>query len=889
MRSVARRTELARLRSLLAEQINVAVVGNSGSGKTSILRALTEESDARAISVPVNPSESGLPNSGLAVLVAALRAVDGGSLAHDLEDALADDEPEAATAEKIVTVMRAAELDEDVLLVIDGADRLDPRSQTVIGYLLRRQTSGRLRFAVSLDGTGPHSPYSGVQTLALGTLELSESIELAQQLCPDLSPEAAYLVARSSEGHTLALEHMLELMNERQRVGTAPLLVPVRSGSAIAGLVDDNLREVPGEAHDILELLAIAPHTAHHQLLQIFPALWDELAELEARDIVVRNGPYLLIRDQLVRSGVFWSTSARQRRMLHTRMEQLCRSTDPAMAAWHVSFVRHQDDTPEALVQHARELAGEGKRDIAVEFAERALVLCPDPAAITDALLRLAEALIVRGNFLFARRYIRLSRRARPDAACRLRAARLALEIDFLETQTISPDNANSWTAGDISTCPVEVVDLQLTLSACHADRREFAEAEERMATAGDVLERTGGSSLNRESVQVMLDGYLGRGDAALKHYFALADTGTTQARLFHAMAVSGNLILTEHYDEARSTIGMLELAMPAPSIFHELTRLLRVELEIRCGNVHRASLYLTEPRQYRTAHPVRADLELILRCWYLLQEGRAVDVEAVEQDLMTLAAESGNRGILTRLSALQGTFLLRHGLPAEALRHLQRCEELGGGSQPNPNLYRHEPELIEALVAVGRREHAVLVLQRFRKRLDRCPSRWGELAALRCDALLATGERSVELFRRALRASRLSDSDHEKARTTAAFAHRLADLGRSAESREQMLTAAWLYRETGDHRRADELLPGMPVSTPALSAMHPLLSQLSEDERTVVELVREGLRNREIAEKVYVSLRTVEIRLTGVYRKFGVRSRTELIARLAGVDSPTA
>ena len=67
----------------------------------------------------------------------------------------------------------------------------------------------------------------------------------------------------------------------------------------------------------------------------------------------------------------------------------------------------------------------------------------------------------------------------------------------------------------------------------------------------------------------------------------------------------------------------------------------------------------------------------------------------------------------------------------------------------------------------------------------------------------------------------------------------------------------------------------------------NPLLTQLSDEERTVVDLVREGCRNREIAEKIFVSLRTVEIRLTGIYRRFGVRSRTELVAKLTGVQEP--
>jgi DNA-binding NarL/FixJ family response regulator len=59
------------------------------------------------------------------------------------------------------------------------------------------------------------------------------------------------------------------------------------------------------------------------------------------------------------------------------------------------------------------------------------------------------------------------------------------------------------------------------------------------------------------------------------------------------------------------------------------------------------------------------------------------------------------------------------------------------------------------------------------------------------------------------------------------------------------------------------------------------VLAQLNAEELAVIDLVREGLRNREIADRIFVSLRTVEIRLTGIYRRFGVRSRTELVAKI--------
>ncbi|MBS2540107.1 helix-turn-helix transcriptional regulator [Catenulispora sp. NF23] len=56
----------------------------------------------------------------------------------------------------------------------------------------------------------------------------------------------------------------------------------------------------------------------------------------------------------------------------------------------------------------------------------------------------------------------------------------------------------------------------------------------------------------------------------------------------------------------------------------------------------------------------------------------------------------------------------------------------------------------------------------------------------------------------------------------------------------------------------------------------------LTATETTVAELVAGGLSNREVAERLVTSVRTVEGHLGSIYRKLGVRSRTELARRLA-------
>ena len=64
--------------------------------------------------------------------------------------------------------------------------------------------------------------------------------------------------------------------------------------------------------------------------------------------------------------------------------------------------------------------------------------------------------------------------------------------------------------------------------------------------------------------------------------------------------------------------------------------------------------------------------------------------------------------------------------------------------------------------------------------------------------------------------------------------------------------------------------------------------SLLTPQELQVAILVAEGRRNREIADTLFLSLRTVESHLSRVFRKLGVSSRTQLSVRMnGGAEAP--
>jgi len=60
-----------------------------------------------------------------------------------------------------------------------------------------------------------------------------------------------------------------------------------------------------------------------------------------------------------------------------------------------------------------------------------------------------------------------------------------------------------------------------------------------------------------------------------------------------------------------------------------------------------------------------------------------------------------------------------------------------------------------------------------------------------------------------------------------------------------------------------------------------PLIEPLSQRELEVLRLIAQGLSNQEIAQRAFLSVKTVEANLTRVYRKLGIRSRAGLARRL--------
>jgi DNA-binding CsgD family transcriptional regulator len=187
-----------------------------------------------------------------------------------------------------------------------------------------------------------------------------------------------------------------------------------------------------------------------------------------------------------------------------------------------------------------------------------------------------------------------------------------------------------------------------------------------------------------------------------------------------------------------------------------------------------------------------------------------------------------------------------------------------------------------EALARLGRRDEA-LALAHEELPLSRS---WGApdtvARTLRVIGTIAGDEEGLEQLQEAAETVAGSAARLEEARTLAAYGGALRRLRRPTEAREPLRRALELADACGartlvEHARADLYASGARPRTTAVRGV----GALTASERRVVTLAVDGQSNRDIAQTLFVTPKTVEVHLSNAYRKLGVRSRRELGAAL--------
>ncbi|RKS06949.1 regulatory LuxR family protein [Nocardiopsis sp. Huas11] len=260
-------------------------------------------------------------------------------------------------------------------------------------------------------------------------------------------------------------------------------------------------------------------------------------------------------------------------------------------------------------------------------------------------------------------------------------------------------------------------------------------------------------------------------------------------------------------------------------------------------------------------------------------------DVETCRIRAKAVAAQAGENslGLASALAAwAQAVLELSRGNAADAFFRLRALAHAGPGhGHPTMRLLT-APHFVEAATRMGETDWAHTSLAGYRRWAEAVDSPGVLALAARCSGLLACGDEAADHFENALALHRAcGDDDVEHARTQLLFGAFLRRARLPGRAREHLYNALESFERFGARlwvrqTRAELRAIGTSERGPDPSAT----SELTAQQQQIARLVAEGATNREVAAHMFISPRTVEHHLRGIFRKLNIRSRVDL-ARL--------
>jgi ATP/maltotriose-dependent transcriptional regulator MalT len=256
---------------------------------------------------------------------------------------------------------------------------------------------------------------------------------------------------------------------------------------------------------------------------------------------------------------------------------------------------------------------------------------------------------------------------------------------------------------------------------------------------------------------------------------------------------------------------------------------------------------------------------------------------DAVQRFASELRADTQARGEGYGLSAVNfAEAILYNGLGrypeavAAARRELPYTRELN-------HAMRSLLELVEAAARTGERELAEDAFERLASVTRPVGNDWALAVLAMAEAQLRDGSEAELLYRNAIERFERVRIPIMVGRCRLLYGEMLRRANRRVDAREQLRAAHEILSKCGlggfAERAARELrATGETVRVRAQGAA----DRLTDQERNVARLAREGLTNRDIGARLFISARTAEYHLHKVFTKLGIGSRTELEAALA-------
>jgi DNA-binding CsgD family transcriptional regulator len=363
------------------------------------------------------------------------------------------------------------------------------------------------------------------------------------------------------------------------------------------------------------------------------------------------------------------------------------------------------------------------------------------------------------------------------------------------------------------------------------------------------------------------------------------AGTATTRGHL-HTLGIAWPLVWLDEHELAGNFLTWA-VGVQRDGGFHSYlpqSLLPSAELDFRTGRWHQAVASAFEAHQLfvETNQPTEASLAAGMIARIAAARGDEEGCASYARSAIDGDVASGLLAATAFAHAALGHLALAHHHFDAAVGSLLRAAAIAdGGSVAEPGLLAMDADLVECLVHLRRGADAEAVAGRLEQRAAQAGRPSLLAAAARCRALVAPSDSYADHFEEALGHHDAVNWPFERARTELCFGERLHRANRRVDARTHLNLALETFDELGaklwSRRALVELRATGAERAHRDRAAMPKGVVLTRRERDVARQVAEGATNKEVAAQLFVNEKTVEFHLGNVYRKLGVRSRSEL------------
>lgn len=780
-----------------------------------------------------------------------------------------------------------------LLIAIDDVQWLDASSRAVLSFVVRR-VSGRIGVLATLRTDDEHA-HAGdwlrtqqttvvrirLQPMALGPLTAVVSARLGGSL-PRPTMVRIAEVSGGNPFYALELARMVGLDDRGLRAGLPNSLVAVVR-ARVAHVTDDARRVLlvaASTTHASVDLLAAACGISTADVVEL-------LESAERTGIVGIDDGRVEFTHPLLSTGVYADASRPERRAVHRRLADLV--DQPELRARHLALAATSNDTATlaALDAAAEVTRTRGAPAAGAELTELAIGLGGDlPARRLTA----AEQHFQAGDLARARAHLD---HVIPILGSGPLKCRALLILAALEGQTVSVAAAvRSLTAAlDEADSAALRLRVLLLLAPFEVLAGEFAHAFAHAGEAVAVADELGSGAPRSEALTVRsFTGFLhGRGldRDAMATAVACEDPDLNAPASSHASLIAAVTAAWE---------GRLEQACAALTemIGRLADRGTEVGVLYASGHAVSANVWAgrwDEARRLADSALLRAramggalaeSFALGGAALVAAHQGRVDDARAAATEAVATAGRLGSwYATIAPTGSLGFIEVSRTDYAAalEVMRPLLDKFDPARGTELVTGGFL--PDAVEALCALGRVGEAVPLVEALQDNGIRLDRPWMLAAAARGRAMCrsATGDLdgALDAARQALEFHDRLPMPFERARTVLL----LGQLQRRC--RQKASAAASL-----DEARCTFVALGAPLWTARVDAERQRVTVgastpavLTPTEAHIAELVAAGLTNRDIAGRLFISVKTVEAAVSRVYRKLGIRNRAELASRL--------